>query len=70
MIPLRSRHWKKWSRPSQHLAREVRSSRPSVPVLLVSGYAEEDGVDPDLPRLTKPFRKHELALSLGQLTSA
>ncbi|MET1754202.1 PAS domain S-box protein [Novosphingobium sp. RD2P27] len=50
------------------LAREVRTITPSMPVLLVSGYAEYDGVDPDLPRLTKPFRKDELAISLAQLT--
>ena len=48
-----------------HLAREVRSRRDDVTILLVSGYAEQDGVDPDLPRLTKPFRKDELAASLG-----
>ncbi|HEV2602021.1 MAG TPA: PAS domain S-box protein [Microvirga sp.] len=51
------------------LARAVRSARPGVPILLVSGYAEREGVDPDLPRLTKPFRKDELASSLAQLTS-
>ncbi len=50
------------------LARAVRSARPGVPILLVSGYAEREGVDPDLPRLTKPFRKDELASSLAQLT--
>lgn len=49
------------------LARVIRAARPNVPVLLVSGYAETDGVDPDLPRLTKPFRKDELASSLAQL---
>lgn len=50
------------------LARAVRCNRPGVPVLLVSGYAESDGVAADLPRLTKPFRKDELATSLAQLT--
>ena len=49
-------------------AREVRAVKPGVPVLLVSGYAEGDGVDPDLPRLAKPFRADELASSLAQLT--
>ncbi|MCC2981189.1 response regulator [Sphingomonas sp. IC4-52] len=52
------------------LAREVRAARPLTPVLLVSGYAETEGVDPDLPRLTKPFRKDELAVSRAQLTPA
>ena len=50
------------------LARTIRSARPSVSVLLISGYAEHEGIDPDLPRLTKPFRKDELAASLAQLT--
>ena len=36
-------------------------------ILLVSGYAEREGLDPELPRLTKPFRKSELAASLTQL---
>jgi PAS domain S-box-containing protein len=49
------------------LARALRSSRPDLPVLLVSGYAEREGADPDLPRLVKPFRKDELATILAQL---
>ena len=51
------------------LARVIRSARPNVSVLLVSGYAEREGIDPDLPRLTKPFRKDELAASLAQFSS-
>ncbi|WP_406817948.1 response regulator, partial [Klebsiella oxytoca] len=38
------------------LAGIVRTSRPGTTILLVSGYAEREGLDPDLPRLTKPFR--------------
>ncbi|TNC05787.1 PAS domain S-box protein [Methylobacterium terricola] len=49
------------------LARAVRTARPGMPVLLVSGYAESDGVATDLPRLVKPFRKAELAASLARL---
>jgi PAS domain S-box-containing protein len=49
------------------LAQEVRSARPETRVLLVSGYAGSEGVSPDLSRLTKPFRKDELAASLAQL---
>ncbi|WP_425452518.1 PAS domain-containing protein [Methylobacterium radiodurans] len=49
------------------LAREIRAIKPSMPVLLVSGYAERAGVDPNLARLTKPFRKDELASSLAML---
>lgn len=42
----------------------VRSKLGDVPVLLVSGYAEQEGIGTDLPRLTKPFRKDELAATL------
>jgi CheY-like chemotaxis protein/two-component sensor histidine kinase len=49
------------------LARQARALRPGLPVLIVSGYAEVDGVSPDLPRLTKPFRASELAASLRAL---
>ena len=49
------------------LALAVRAIRPGMQVLIVSGYAENDGIDPGLPRLTKPFRKDELAASILQL---
>jgi PAS domain S-box-containing protein len=50
------------------LARTIRDRRPDLPVLVVSGYAEVDGIASDLPRLTKPFRKDELAAGLAALT--
>jgi PAS domain S-box-containing protein len=50
------------------LATELRDSRPDTPVLVISGYADVDGIASDLPRLTKPFRKDELAASLQALT--
>lgn len=34
----------------------VQGQHPSMPVLIVSGYVESDGVAPDLPQLTKPSR--------------
>ena len=43
------------------LVRSLRTSRPRLPTLLVSGYADLEGVAPDLPRLTKPFRSADLA---------
>jgi PAS domain S-box-containing protein len=49
------------------LARHVQVTRPQLPVLLVSGYAELEGVDAERPRLTKPFRKDELAATLSTL---
>lgn len=51
------------------LARLVRMSRPEISVLLISGYAEHEGLDPDIPRLTKPFRKDELAAILSRFRS-
>jgi CheY-like chemotaxis protein/two-component sensor histidine kinase len=49
------------------LAREIRERRPDLPVLVISGYAEVDGIASDLPRLAKPFRRDELRASLGVL---
>lgn len=49
------------------LIQAIRSAKPCTPVLLVSGYAENATVDPSIPRLTKPFRKDELASSLATL---
>ncbi|MEG8223132.1 PAS domain-containing protein [Sphingomonas sp. HH69] len=45
----------------EELARSLRTRMPELPVLIVSGYAEAEGIAPDLPRLTKPFRNAELA---------
>ncbi len=52
------------------LARAVRQHRPGVPVLLVSGFADAEGLPPELPRLTKPFRQAELAASVATLMGA
>jgi signal transduction histidine kinase/CheY-like chemotaxis protein len=49
------------------LARALMESRPTIKVLIVSGYAETEGIAPDLPRLTKPFRNADLAASLAAL---
>ncbi|MEH0196413.1 PAS domain-containing protein [Caulobacter sp. CCNWLY153] len=49
------------------LVRAVRFSRPSMPALIISGYAEEHGIAPDLPRLTKPFRSQELSDAIADL---
>ncbi|RRV10542.1 response regulator [Pseudomonas sp. v388] len=49
------------------LARIIHSSRPEVAILLVSGYAEREGLDPSLPRLNKPFRKSEMAEMLAHI---
>ncbi|WP_404337332.1 PAS domain-containing protein [Sphingomonas sp. MMS12-HWE2-04] len=52
------------------LARVVRTRRPDLPVLIVSGYAELEGVASDLPRLAKPFRQDELGQMLARISSA
>ncbi|CAN7181143.1 PAS domain-containing protein [Phenylobacterium sp. LjRoot225] len=51
------------------LARALQNTLPGLPVLIVSGYAELEGIDPDLARLTKPFRNDDLAASLVRLLS-
>jgi PAS domain S-box-containing protein len=51
------------------LAREVRDRVPGKPVLIVSGYAETEGIAPDLPRLTKPFRQADLAACLVSMAA-
>ncbi|HYE00560.1 MAG TPA: hybrid sensor histidine kinase/response regulator, partial [Alphaproteobacteria bacterium] len=47
------------------LARAVRADRPDIQVLIVSGYAEVEGIAPELPRLAKPFRNADLAATLA-----
>ena len=44
------------------LARITRVTQPTLPVLLVTGYANIDDVDGGgLPRLAKPFSKNDLS---------
>jgi PAS domain S-box-containing protein len=47
------------------LALAVRARWPGVKLLLVSGFADVEGLDPTLPRLTKPFLQSELAAALA-----
>ncbi|HYJ81300.1 MAG TPA: PAS domain S-box protein [Allosphingosinicella sp.] len=49
------------------LALILAADRPGLPVLIVSGYAELDGLPADLPRLTKPFRQADLAACVAGL---
>jgi len=49
------------------LSLAIRVRRPETPVLIISGFAEAEGIDPDLPRLTKPFRQAELAATVSGL---
>jgi CheY-like chemotaxis protein len=47
------------------LARRLRSEQPRLAVLIVSGYADAEGIAPDLPRLTKPFGSADLAAAVA-----
>ena len=49
------------------LAQAVRARKPGLPILIVSGYANSDGIAPDVSRLRKPFRSAELAQSIANL---
>jgi PAS domain S-box-containing protein len=49
------------------LAHTVIAERPEVPVLIVSGFAEVEGLPSHLPRLSKPFRQADLATVLQNL---
>jgi PAS domain S-box-containing protein len=51
------------------LVQAVRRRRPALPVLIVSGYAEADGIPPEFTRLTKPFRQAQLAEVIAALAS-
>lgn len=47
------------------LAQAVSKRYPATMILIVSGYAEAQGLDPSYRRLTKPFRQAELAAALA-----
>jgi PAS domain S-box-containing protein len=50
------------------LAKAARLERPDLPILLVTGYAElSEAHEIDLPRLSKPFRLHDLQTQLRRL---
>lgn len=49
------------------LANAFRARFPNVPVLITSGFADTEGLAPDLPRLTKPFRQTDLSDSIMHL---
>lgn len=52
------------------LARELLNRQPGLRVLIVSGYADVEGVAPDLARLEKPFRRADLATAISALAPA
>jgi PAS domain S-box-containing protein len=48
-------------------AHRIRGTWPHLRVLIVSGYADVEGIAPDLARLAKPFREAELADAIREL---
>jgi len=54
-------------RSGADLVREVAASRP-LKALIISGYADVEGIAPDLPRLVKPFRQRDLSQAIAALT--
>jgi signal transduction histidine kinase/CheY-like chemotaxis protein len=52
------------------LALRVREQSPATVVLIISGYAEVEGIAQNVPRLAKPFRESDLASMLEDLTGA
>jgi PAS domain S-box-containing protein len=52
----------------EELAREVRTAHPKIKLLIISGFADLEGISPDIPRLNKPFRQHELAAMIAELS--
>jgi PAS domain S-box-containing protein len=49
------------------LARTLLARSPESRALIISGYADVDGIATDLARLSKPFRLQELASALAEL---
>ena len=49
------------------LARKLLEKNPVLPVLVVSGFTELEGIASELPRLTKPFRNADLAQKLAAI---
>jgi len=49
------------------LARAVKKVHPSVKILIISGFAEAEGIDPSFSRLHKPFIQSELVSALSML---
>ena len=52
----------------EDLAREVAALYPRTKTLIISGFADLEGISPEIPRLNKPFRQHELAAILGDMS--
>lgn len=52
------------------LAHRLAERLPGTKALIISGYAEVEGIAPNIPRLAKPFREEDLARALKELQAA
>ncbi len=55
------------------VAREVRASRPRLPILLITGNADPESIQadlPDVPMLRKPFDREQLTTCVADLLEA
>lgn len=53
------------------LAAAIRAERPHLPMILATGFAElPPGADEGLPRLSKPFRQHQLAEAIAKVAAS
>ncbi|RZI66719.1 MAG: response regulator [Pseudomonas sp.] len=51
------------------LTGRIRDQLPKTIVFIISGFAEVDGIAPDVPHLTKPIRESDLARMLQRITN-
>jgi CheY-like chemotaxis protein len=49
------------------LARSIKTTRPTIKILIISGFSEEEGIDACFSRLHKPFIQSELVCALSAL---
>ncbi|HYG49237.1 MAG TPA: PAS domain S-box protein [Allosphingosinicella sp.] len=52
----------------EELTQQILASQPTMPVLMVSGYASlPDAVGTSVPKLGKPFKEHELSRAISEV---
>ena len=55
------------------LARLAHERRPRLPILMITGYAEQEAFEtntPDVPVLRKPFKRAQLAARIAEMLNA
>ena len=54
----------------RELAKQARRDRPDLPVLLITGHTRLDEIEPDFPRIEKPFRQADFAARMAELVGS